>query len=189
MKALVLEEIEAYAHEHTTPESDLLRELRDVTYARMKLPQMQVGRVEGAFLRLLVRLTRARSILEIGMFTGYSTLMMAEGLPEGGRLVTTFDDGSEFEVGRISAWQPGERLALSWRQASFAPEQTTFLDVRFEPVGDETRVTVEHRGWETIPQRHAARHGFELILFQRRQGEHWRALLAALGARVSTRRR
>ena len=100
MKALVLEEIEAYAHEHTTPESGLLRELRDVTYARMKLPQMQVGRVEGAFLRLLVRLTRAQSILEIGMFTGYSTLMMAEGLPEGGRLVTCDVDPEAEAVAR-----------------------------------------------------------------------------------------
>jgi hypothetical protein len=72
---------------------------------------------------------------------------------EGGRLVTTLDDGSEFEIGRISVWQPGERIALSWRQASFAPDQTTHLDVRFEAVGEETRVTVEHRGWDTIPQK------------------------------------
>ena len=99
---------------------------------------------------------------------------------EGGRLVTTLADGSEFEVGRISVWQPGERLALTWRQASFAPEQTTHLDVRFEAIGDETRVTVEHRGWDTIPQTHAARHGFPLLPFQQRQSEHWRTLLASL---------
>ena len=103
---------------------------------------------------------------------------------EGGRLVTTLADGSEFEVGRVSIWQPGERLALSWRQASFAPGQSTSLDVRFEAVGDETRVTVEHRGWETIPRDHAARHGFELMLFQRRQVDHWRAALAGLKAAV-----
>jgi hypothetical protein len=103
---------------------------------------------------------------------------------EGGRLVTTLADGSEFEVGRVSVWRPGERLALTWRQASFAPGQTTRLEVRFEPVGDETRVTVEHRGWDTIPQAHVARHGFELLLFQRRQVDHWRALLDSLGARL-----
>lgn len=103
---------------------------------------------------------------------------------EGGRLVTTFADGSEFEVGRISIWRPGERLALTWRQASFAPGQSTDLDVRFEAVGDETRVTVEHRGWDTIPRTHVARHGFELLLFQRRQAEHWRALLASLNGAV-----
>jgi uncharacterized protein YndB with AHSA1/START domain len=101
---------------------------------------------------------------------------------EGGRLVTTLKDGSEFEVGRITIWRPGERLALTWRQASFAPDQSTELDVRFEAIGDETRVTVEHRAWDTIPQTHAARHGFELLLFQRRLGEHWRALLASVNA-------
>lgn len=99
-----------------------------------------------------------------------------------GRLVTTLPDGSEFEVGRVTVWQPGERLALSWRQASFSEDQSTSVDVRFEAVGDETRVTVEHRGWDAIPREHAARHGFELMLFQRRQVEHWRALLASLRA-------
>ena len=103
---------------------------------------------------------------------------------EGGRLVAELPDGSEFEVGRVSIWQPGERLALSWRQASFASDQSTELDVTFEPVGDETRVTVEHRGWNRIPQEHAARHDMQLILFQRRQVEHWQALLASLKARL-----
>ena len=103
---------------------------------------------------------------------------------EGGRLITTLPDGEEHEVGRITAWQPGERLALSWRQASFAPGQATEVEICFEPVGDETRVTVEHRGWDAIPQAHAARHGFPLLPFQQRQAEHWRALLASLGARI-----
>ena len=54
-------------------------------------------------------------------------------------------------------WKPGERLALTWRQATFAPGQSTQVDVRFEAVGDQTRVTVEHRGWDAIPQDHVAR--------------------------------
>jgi caffeoyl-CoA O-methyltransferase len=54
----------------------------------MNSPQMQVGRIEGRFLKMLVRLVRARRILEIGMFTGYSALMMAEGLPDDGRMIT-----------------------------------------------------------------------------------------------------
>jgi hypothetical protein len=76
-------------------------------------------------------------------------------------------NGKEFEVGRITVWKPGKRLALTWRQATFAPGQSTPLDVRFEVVGDQTRVTVEHRGWDEIPQDHVARHGFELMLFHR----------------------
>lgn len=82
------EAIEQYAHDHTKEESELFRRLRDETHREMQYPQMQVGRIEGRFLKLLVRLTGARSVLEIGMFTGYSALMMAEGLPDDGHLIT-----------------------------------------------------------------------------------------------------
>ena len=88
MESFMNEAVEQFAHDHTKPESDLYLRLRDETYATMKSPQMQVGRIEGRFLKMLVRLTGARRILEIGMFTGYSALMMAEGLPEDGRLIT-----------------------------------------------------------------------------------------------------
>ncbi|MBU7590372.1 MAG: SRPBCC domain-containing protein [Sphingopyxis terrae] len=97
-----------------------------------------------------------------------------------GRLVTRFTDGREWEIGRVHAWEPGKRLAFGWRVPGFAADQTTEVEVRFDAVGAETRVTVEHRGWDQIPQSHAARHGFDLMLFQRRLGEHWRALLAAM---------
>ena len=108
---------------------------------------------------------------------------------EGGRLVTDLPNGHIFEIGRITAWVAGERLAFTWRQATFAPEQSTHVDVRFEAVGeDETRVTVEHRGWDSIPQEHLARHRFPLEPFQMRQAEHWRALLGALAARIAARR-
>ena len=82
------EAIEQYAHDHTKEESELFRRLREETYREMKYPQMQVGRLEGRFLKMLVRLTGAQRVLEIGMFTGYSALMMAEGLPDDGRLTT-----------------------------------------------------------------------------------------------------
>src|SRR5229473_203418 len=85
---LVPEAIEEYASAHTEPASPLFEQLRNETYAKMEMPQMQVGPIEGTFLRLLVRLARAKRVLEIGMFTGYSTLMMAEGLPEDGKIVT-----------------------------------------------------------------------------------------------------
>jgi hypothetical protein len=100
----------------------------------------------------------------------------------GGRLVTRFADGREWEIGAVRHWEPGARLAFGWRLPSFGPDQATEVEVRFEAVGAETRVTVEHRGWDTIPQKHVARHGFELMLFQRRLGEHWRGLLKAMEA-------
>ena len=99
-----------------------------------------------------------------------------------GRLVTRFDDGREWEIGPVRHWLPGERLAFGWRLPSFRGDQATEVDVLFEAVGAETRVTVEHRGWDSIPQKHVARHGFELMLLQRRLGEHWRGLLKAMAA-------
>ncbi len=97
MPPIVPEALESYAAEHADPVSPLLEELRAETYAKMKWPQMQVGRIEGAFLRMLVRLVGAKRVLEIGMFTGYSALCMAEGLPDDGTLVT-FDINPDAET-------------------------------------------------------------------------------------------
>ncbi len=102
----------------------------------------------------------------------------------GGRLYTTLDNGTTFEIGRISAWEPGKRLRFSWRQASFSDEQSTEVDVLFEPVGDETRVSIEHRAWDTIPQKHAARHGFPEHVTLQHVGNWWRVSLAAFKERV-----
>ena len=103
------------------------------------------------------------------------------------RLITTLPNGKVFEIGRVSVWRPGERLAFTWRQASFAHAEVTHVEVRFDALGDETRVTVEHRGWDTIPQKHAARHGFPLAITQMRLAEHWRTLLASCDQRLPYR--
>lgn len=105
-----------------------------------------------------------------------------------GRLVETYADGSSFVVGHIRVWDPPHRLVLSWRHATFAPDQETELHVRFEEVetpdsaSTQTRVTVEHFGWDHIPPDYAARHGFPLAVFQLRFAEWWRRLLEALGS-------
>jgi len=96
-----------------------------------------------------------------------------------GRLIETLANGKVFEIGRVRAWEPPKRLVFGWRQATFAPEQNTEVEVRFEPVGEETRVTVEHVGWDSVPMAHVARHGFPNALFLTRHGEWWQALLAA----------
>ena len=99
---------------------------------------------------------------------------------DGGRLIETYDDGTAFEIGVVRTWAPPRLLVLSWRQASFSPELSTELQVTFEPVGrGETRVTIEHYGWDTIPIDHAARHRFPLEAFQLRFAEWWRSLLRA----------
>jgi len=88
MKAVVLPEIEAYAEAHSAAESEVCRALREETYRTMELPQMVVGPLEGALLKMMVELVGARRVLEIGMFTGYSALCFAEALPDDGRVIT-----------------------------------------------------------------------------------------------------
>lgn len=105
---------------------------------------------------------------------------------EGGRFTETLKDGKVFEIGKIKVWAPGERLVLGWRQASFAPGQDTEVEVRFEDLGDETRVTVEHRGWDSVPADHVAKHRFPEAVFLRRHAEWWRDLLEALAARAQS---
>ena len=82
------EDLEQYIEKHVGPVSPLLEELERETRERTGHPGMLTGRVEGAFLRMLVTLSGARKVMEIGTFTGYSALMMAEGLPADGELVT-----------------------------------------------------------------------------------------------------
>ena len=132
---------------------------------------------------------------------GRTGVLAFEGGPDGS-LTEVYDNGERFEIGRVRAWEPPSRLVLSWRQASFAADQETELHVRFEavepaepvgpgrgpgtrpPSGHQTRVTVEHFGWDTIPQEHAARHGFPLLTFQQRHAEWWRTSLEALRRHV-----
>jgi uncharacterized protein YndB with AHSA1/START domain len=98
------------------------------------------------------------------------------------RLITRLPDGKVFEIGRVTLWSPGRRLAFTWRQATFAPEQTTRVDVLFEPVDEATRVTVTHYGWTEIPRGHVARHGFPDAITQQRAGEWWRRSLESMVA-------
>ena len=82
------EMIDRYAEEHSTPEAPWLEALAQETRATSESHRMMVGPLEGRFLEFLVWLSRARQVLEIGMFTGYSALSMAAALPPGGHLVT-----------------------------------------------------------------------------------------------------
>src|SRR5215475_10822772 len=103
----------------------------------------------------------------------------------GGRLFTTFPSGEQFEIGRIRVWEPGRRLVFAWRQASFDPDQTTEVEVLFEAVGNVTRVSIEHRGWDSIPRRHAARHGFPEHITLQRAADWWRASLSQMSQACS----
>jgi caffeoyl-CoA O-methyltransferase len=100
MNALVSAEIEAYATAHSMKESEVCRAVRAETLKQMDCPQMIVGPLEGAFLKMVSQLVRATHVLEIGMFTGYSALCFAEALPEGGTVTTCEIDEKAAAVAR-----------------------------------------------------------------------------------------
>jgi caffeoyl-CoA O-methyltransferase len=100
MNRLVAADIEAYAQAHSMAESELCRALREETQRRMESPQMIVGPLEGAFLKMMTQLVRATSVLEIGMFTGYSALCFAEALPADGTVLTCEINEESAALGR-----------------------------------------------------------------------------------------
>lgn len=88
MQLLVDEHIDDYAFRHTSPGPELLQALEKRTQNETSDPGMLTGRVQGRLLKLIVQLCQPRFILEVGTFTGYSALSMAEGLGGEGRIVT-----------------------------------------------------------------------------------------------------
>ena len=81
-------DLEQYAELHTSPEPTYLRELAEETRASIDMPQMLSGHVQGRFLSLVSKLLAPKLVLDIGTFTGYSALCMAEGLAHDGALHT-----------------------------------------------------------------------------------------------------
>ena len=88
--------IEEYIMEHISPEGDYLYRLYRATNVETVNPQMASGHIQGRFLKMLVEMMRPKNILEIGTFTGYSAICLAEGLDEGGKIYT-FDVNDELE--------------------------------------------------------------------------------------------
>jgi uncharacterized protein YndB with AHSA1/START domain len=71
----------------------------------------------------------------------------------GGRWIEVWDahTGEGFELGRVTAWEPGRRLLISYRAFDLPPDPRTEIEVTFEPVEGGTRVTLEHRGLDLLP--------------------------------------
>lgn len=100
MLTLVPDVIDRYAHDHTQDEGALLAELAVETHRTLPYPMMLTGRIEGQLLRMLVQITGAKRVLEIGTYSGYSSLSMAEGLPEDGIVITCDIDPKVVEFAR-----------------------------------------------------------------------------------------
>jgi caffeoyl-CoA O-methyltransferase len=88
MFPLLSDDLDTYINIHSSPESVLLKQLAEETRKSTEKPHMMIDHSEGLLLRILVRLIHARRVLELGTFTGYSALTMAEGLPDDGEIIT-----------------------------------------------------------------------------------------------------
>jgi caffeoyl-CoA O-methyltransferase len=107
--------IEAYAEAHTTPMPSYLDELADETRRDFKLAQMMVGPLEGRYLQALVYALRPQVVLEIGTFTGYSSISMAAALPDGARIITCDVDEVSNAVARRYAEASGLADRIEFR--------------------------------------------------------------------------
>lgn len=106
----------------------------------------------------------------------------------GGRLFESFESGAEtrvVETGRVTAWEPPSRLVFEWRSVTFAPAETTEVEVTFEPSPSGSLVTVTHRGWSRIRPDHPVRHGLEIAAFIRMMGLWWGDLLSSLREHIA----
>jgi caffeoyl-CoA O-methyltransferase len=115
MSFIVNEAVERYAAENSTPDPEFFRRLEEETRATTTAPQMMVGPLEGPFLGWLVWLSKPRRVLEIGTFTGYSSIAMALNLPEGGRIVSLDVNEETTAVARRYAEEAGVLDRIDYR--------------------------------------------------------------------------
>ena len=106
---------------------------------------------------------------------------------EGERLVTRLPNGDVFAIGRVTEWRPGEKLAFTWRPAALEETMASRVEVTFEKVGQETRVSLRHFGWLEIPRDHVVRHRFPDAITLQKVADWWRRSLAVFEKRVSER--
>ena len=107
--------VEEYAEAHTSPDGDLFERLAAETREKTDVPQMMVGRLEGQFLAFLVGAIGARRVLELGTFTGYSSISMARALPDGGRIITCDVNEETTAIARRYAEEAGVADRIDYR--------------------------------------------------------------------------
>lgn len=125
--------LEEYISAHIGKESTLLRDIYRETNLRLLNPRMASGHIQGRLLKMLVTMIRPKLILEVGTFTGYATLCMAEGLPDGGVIHTVeIDDELEDFIKKGFDKSPySDRIRLHIGDAlKVVPE----LDLRFDMI-------------------------------------------------------
>jgi caffeoyl-CoA O-methyltransferase len=125
------EAIERYADEHSTPPPALFERLAEETRNTQSAPAMMLGPVAGAFLSFVVGLKQPRLVLEIGTFTGWSSIAMASSLPTGGRIVTCDVNEETNAIARRYAEEAGVADRIEYRLGP-AIETIASLDGPFD---------------------------------------------------------
>jgi caffeoyl-CoA O-methyltransferase len=133
MSFIVDAAVEKYAEEHSAPNGELFERLAAETRETSEAPQMMVGLLEGQFLGALVRSTRARRILELGTFTGYSSISMALELSADGELITCDVNEETTEIARRYAQEAGVADKIDYRLGP-ALDTVAQLDGEFDVV-------------------------------------------------------
>ena len=118
MARYIPDEIEAYAERYTSARANVFDRLAAETETTQENHQMMVGVIEGAFLSFLVTMTRARRVVEVGTFTGWSAIAMARALPPDGSLVTCDIDEETNAVARRYAEEAGVADRIDFRVGS-----------------------------------------------------------------------
>jgi caffeoyl-CoA O-methyltransferase len=122
---LINPELQLYAEQHTSEESALLEKINRNTHAKVMLPRMLSGHLQGRVLSMISCMIKPNAILEIGTYTGYSALCLAEGLSQNGKLIT-IDINEELE----------EQVRNYFKESSFESK----IDYR---IGDATKIIPE----------------------------------------------
>ena len=126
MSFIVEEAVEQYAEDHSTPAAELFTRLAAETRTSQTAPQMMVGQLEGASLSFVVYLARPKLVLELGTFTGWSSIAMASALPTGGRIVTCDVNEETSAIARRYAEEAGVADRIEYRLGPAIETVATF---------------------------------------------------------------
>ncbi len=151
-------DLHAYMVAHGSPPDDVLTQLIDDTVAMGPIAGMQIAPEQGAFLTMLAKLLNASLIVEVGTFTGYSSVCLARGLSDGGRLICC-DVSEEYTNRAVQAWaQAGLSEKVELR---IGPAADTLRSLPVDSVIDLAFIDADKSGYATY---------YELILQRLRPG-------------------
>lgn len=138
-------DISSYIRAHSSPEGDYLYRLYRATNIHTIHGRMASGHVQGRLLKMLVEMIRPKNVLEVGTFSGYSALCMAEGLPDGGKIYTfeindemedftrpwlegsAYADKIDFRIGDANTEAP--RLGITFDLAFVDGDKRTYVEI------------------------------------------------------------